>query len=110
MIPYSLGDILLLKAFPFSHLGAVKKRPAVVLADVGNDDLLVARVTSEAARDDFDLVIARWKEAGLLLPSVVRLSKMATLHKRLIVRRMGKLGFPERRKIREIIKRLFDLF
>lgn len=107
MTPYELGDIVLLHVYPFSDASGGKKRPAIVLADTGDDDILVARVTSEEPRNAYDLPLKRWKEMGLLLPSSVRVAKMATLHKRLIVRKLGRVGSPERRGVRLALKRLF---
>ncbi len=109
MTPYEFGDILLLNAFPYTHPGEVKKRPALILADIGDQDLIVVRITSERPRDSFDLPIDSWKEAGLLLPSTARLSKMATLNKRLILKKLGRLGSPERRRVRGFLKKLFSL-
>ena len=109
MIRYEPGDVVLLAAFPYSHMGAVKKRPALVLADIGDADLVLARITSETSRDPFDLILDRWKETGLLLPSIARLSKLATLDKRLVVKKMGRLGTPDRRRFRGLLKKLFDL-
>lgn len=106
---YELGDILLLNAFPYSSLGAVKKRPALVLADTGDEDFLLCRITSEAGRDLYDLEIDDWKEVGLLLPSTIRLSKIATLTKRLVLKKLGRLGSPERRRVRSTLKKLFVL-
>jgi mRNA interferase MazF len=42
---YNLGDIILL-GFPHTDLKGVSKRPAVVLYDSGDQDILVARVTT----------------------------------------------------------------
>lgn len=109
MTPYDFGDILLLNAFPYSNLAKVKKRPALVLADIGDQDILVARITSEEPRDSHDMAITAWRDCGLLLPSTVRLSKMATLGKELVLKKLGKIGSPERRKIRSILKKLLNL-
>lgn len=107
MTKYEFGDILLLNAYPYSDLGKTKKRPALVLADTGDQDLILARITSETPRDRTDLLLHRWKDMGLLLPSCVRVSKIATLSKSLILRKMGRLGSPERRQIRSLLKELF---
>lgn len=85
MTPYDFGDIVLV-AFPFTNLAHAKKRPALVLADLGDEDLLLARITSENSRNNADLAITHWKEYGLLLPSVVRLSKMASLQKKMVLK------------------------
>jgi mRNA interferase MazF len=107
MTNYDFGAVLLLNAFPFSDASGIKKRPALVLADPGDQDVIVARITSSLARDGFDLPVSRWQECGLLLPSVIRLSKIAALDKSLVVKKLGILGSPDRRKVRSILKKLF---
>lgn len=104
---YEFGDILLFNAFPFSHLGGVKKRPGLVLADIGDEDVVVCRITGESNRDAYDYVIKDWKDCGLLIPSCVRLSKIATLGKQLVLKKLGRLGSPERRNVRSVVKKLF---
>lgn len=104
---YEFGDILLFNAFPFSNLSGVKKRPALVLADIGDEDIVVCRITGESSRDPYDYVIKDWKDCGLLLSSCVRTSKIATLGKQLILKKLGRLGSPERRNMRLVLKKLF---
>ncbi|GEM_PF-6932357 len=41
-----------------------------------------------------DLPLQRWKEASFLHPSIARPSKMASVHHRLIERRIGRLRPP----------------
>ena len=107
MMSYEFGDLLLLSAFPFSDFGAVKKRPALVLTDSGDQDIILCRVTSEGARDRFDFGIEKWKGCGLILPSCARLTKIATLSKRLILKKLGRLGSPDRRKVRALLREMF---
>ncbi len=109
MTGYEFGDILLLNAFPYSSLGGQKKRPVLVLADTGDFDLVVCRITSETPRDFFDPPLSFWKESGLLLSSCVRVSKIATLSRRLVVKKLGRLGSPDRRRIRTALRRLFGI-
>ena len=109
MTGYEFGDVLLFNAFPYSSLQGEKRRPALVLADTGDLDLVVCRITSEAPRDSFDLPLSSWKESGLLLSSCIRASKMATLSRRLVVKKLGRLGSPDRRRVRTSLKRLFGL-
>lgn len=56
MTDYRKGDLLLVD-FPFADASQAKRRPAMVVADTGDEDLLVARVTTQTARDDFDIEI-----------------------------------------------------
>lgn len=44
------GSVVLVR-FPFSDLSSSKRRPAVVLADVGRGDYVLAQVTSRSYAD-----------------------------------------------------------
>jgi mRNA interferase MazF len=46
MAAYAAGDIVLLQ-FPFTDTAGSKRRPALVLLDTGDDDIVVARVTGQ---------------------------------------------------------------
>lgn len=85
------GDVVLL-AFPFTDTGAVKRRPALVLADTGDADLVLARVTSQPAVGSYDVQLRDWQEANLLLPSIARVHKIATLAKSMVERKLGRLS------------------
>ncbi len=102
---YQPGDILLL-SFPFSSAKEAKHRPALVLLDIGDNDVVVARVTTHRTRDKFDIEIKKWQEAGLRAPSIVRLHKLATLEKQLIDRKLGRLAEDDwkvvQRKLQEL--------
>ena len=87
---YQIGEIVLL-AFPYADMRGVKRRPALVLLDTGNGDVVVARVTSQQVQTEYDVKLIEWKRDGLLMPSVVRLHKLATLQKTLVERRLGVL-------------------
>jgi len=50
------GEVILL-SFPFADATAVKRRPALVLLDTGDEDVVVARITSQAAQTNFDAEI-----------------------------------------------------
>ncbi|MEM0992527.1 MAG: hypothetical protein AAF847_10370 [Bacteroidota bacterium] len=56
MMRYQFGDIVLI-AFPFTNRGSVKKRPALVLLDTEDNDLLLSRVTSQMADSSFDVQV-----------------------------------------------------
>lgn len=90
MVRYASGTVLLI-AFPFTDSTNVKRRPALVLLDAGDDDILVARITSQLSQTEFDVELQDWQQAGLKLASVARLHKLATLEKRLVERTLGKL-------------------
>jgi mRNA interferase MazF len=88
---YQRGDVVLVTLTYSDQLG-VKKRPVVVLRDVGDADLLVAPVTGQASRTRYDVPLADWQEEGLKLPSVVRTEKLATVEKSTVIRYFGRLS------------------
>jgi mRNA interferase MazF len=73
----SFGDIGLLK-FPFTNDKTFKRRSALVINDLNDGDVIVCRITSQFYETNFDVVIEKWEESGLKLPSVIRVHKLAT--------------------------------
>ena len=106
MESYRLGEIVLL-SFPFAGVTEVKRRPAMVLLDTGDEDIVVARITSQVVQAPFDVELVEWRQAGLLLPSVVRVHKVATLEKRLVERKLGALTVGDLARVRAVIHRLW---
>ena len=103
---YHPGEIVLV-SFPFAGTEGAKWRPALVLIDIVDADIVVARVTSQIARTAFDVEIENWQQAGLLVPSVVRVHKLATLEKRLVVRRLGTVTTHDWAQVRAKIQQLW---
>jgi mRNA interferase MazF len=105
---YSFGEVLLL-SFPFSDAANVKRRPALVLLDTGDNDILVARITGQLTQTRFDVELQEWQQAGLRLPSVVRLHKLATLEKRLVERSFGSLSETDLQQVQTTLQRLLQM-
>jgi mRNA interferase MazF len=108
MITYNFGDIVLV-GFPRTDLQGVSKRPAIVLFDSGDQDVLVARVTTQEYKSEGDYKIGDWRKCGLLGESYVRLGKQATIEKRFIIRKLGILEAIETDALRSILKRMLHL-
>ena len=72
------GDIVLI-TFPFTDLSGSKLRPAVVLADTSLD-LTVCFITTQANwQEPTDVSLIPSATNGLRKPSLIRISKIATL-------------------------------
>ncbi len=94
MTGYSRGDVVLV-GFVFSDESGKKFRPALVLSSPayhrGRHEVIVAAITSNVRRRLFgDYVMAGWKEAGLLFPSLVT-GILRTVKRTMIDRRLGTL-------------------
>ena len=85
------GNIVLLK-FPFADSVNYKRRPALILKDLEDGDILVCRITSKIYKTEYDIYLDDWLKFGLKLPSVVRVHKMATLEKDMVETIMGKVN------------------
>ncbi len=70
---------------------ASKRWPAIVIKDTNNNDILIAKVTSQHYETEFDVPIIEWPNAMLLSPSVVRVHKIQTLHSSLVFGHIGRL-------------------
>lgn len=106
MTSYQPGDIVLV-AFPYARGAQIKNRPALVIVDTGNADVVVARVTTQSYQPPYDVPITDWRGAGLLAPSVARLHKLATLEKELIRRRLGKLQQPAHQRVSAMMRQTY---
>ena len=106
---YTFGDIVLL-AFPFTDSKQKKKRPALVLLDANDNDVVLCRITSQTPETKYDFKIDGWKNYGLLLPSCIRLHKVATLEKQLIERKLGKLNEQTKAELKNVIANLLHDF
>ncbi len=99
------GKIVLVP-FPFTDLSASKLRPALVLYE-GDKDVLVAFISSKIADKpaESDVVVAKnhpeFPLTGLKVDSVIKLDKIATISKSLIIGEVGEAG----KTIREEVNR-----
>ncbi|MBX0329988.1 type II toxin-antitoxin system PemK/MazF family toxin [Oscillochloris sp. ZM17-4] len=87
------GDVVVVP-FPFSDLSASKRRPALVLADLSGDDVILCQITSQAARDRYaiPLLDADFAEGGLRQASHIRPNRLFTADSALILYRAGHIS------------------
>ncbi len=84
------GDIVLIP-FPFSDLIGKKLRPAVVLIST-NLDVTVCFITTQFQwKDKYDFELISSSFNGLKKDSIIRIGKLATIDKELVLGSIGKL-------------------
>lgn len=98
MTNYEFGDVVLIH-FPLSDPHRRKKRPALVILDIGDADAVLVPVTSVARTGRGDVSIRDWSQCGLLKASWARLAKVACLSKFDIERRLGSLSLADRHEV-----------
>jgi mRNA interferase MazF len=71
-----------------------KVRPVLIINDgLGLEiDVSILRVTSQKTRNEYDIALNDWEEAGLKKASVVRVSKLSTIHYLLCRDYIGKVS------------------
>lgn len=105
----SKGDLVLVP-FPFTDLSGQKVRPALVLHhDVKGEDCIVAFLSSlkQKKLSRSDVPVTPSKQNGLKAPSVVKVHKIATLQKKII---LGEIGALERDSLTEVDEKLKQSF
>ena len=100
------GDIVLIP-FPFTDLSGVKNRPALVLIETRSDITISFITTQIKWEEDFDIRIEPTNENGIKKSSLIRLSKLATVDKDLVIGRLGRLTEVG---LSEVDKNLLTLF
>lgn len=105
MTNYNFGDVVLI-AFPFTNFAKAKKRPALILFDSEDNDLIICRITSQISNTKYDVPVLQWQDCGLLSPSWIRLHKIATLEKTIINSTLGKLKGKDLKLVQETIRKI----
>lgn len=90
MAKFVKGDVVVIP-FPFSDLTGSKRRPALVLADLPGDDILLCQITSQQTQDPFAIRLDNTDFSSGSLPtsSYIRPARIFTADKSIIVRRAG---------------------
>ena len=107
------GKIVLVP-FPFTDLTAAKLRPALVLFET-EMDVVVAFISSRLSEEpaQSEIVVKEnhpeFRQTGLKRSSAIRLDKVATVVKDLIVGEIGETGPVLKREINEALLALYKL-
>lgn len=87
---YKKGDIILVK-YPFTNLIEFKVRPAVILRDQSDNDVIVLPISTTMYKQKYDLRIDNdfYKEKPLPVESIVRIGKIMTIESDLVVKKIS---------------------
>lgn len=109
MPSYSKNEIVLVR-YPFSDLTSSKVRPAVVVnAPHRSQDLLIVPLTSRTtALLAGEFVLAEWKKAGLNVETVAKRG-IFTIHRSLVMKRVGSLSKGDAEKLESSLREWLDL-
>ena len=103
------GDIVLVK-YPFTDFSSKKLRPALILLseDEEEDFLLIFITSVKINKNQFNIPISK-NGTGLHKDSILRLKKIMTVHKSLILGRIGSLTYKEFKNIKSKLREMLDI-
>jgi mRNA interferase MazF len=98
------GDIVVVP-FPFSNLYSSKKRPALVLADSGDNDIILCRITSQNIKDDkaVQIELSDVENGSLRQISNARPNKLFTADRSIISYKLGNLSLSKMENVTKTI-------
>jgi mRNA interferase MazF len=103
------GDVVVIP-FPFSDLSGSKKRPALVVAHLPGDDLILCQITSQPYDNSYSIPLDHtdFAEGGLHLLSFARPNKLFTGDSGIVEKSVGRLNPPTMEKITDTIVQIFQ--
>lgn len=104
-----VGEVVVLP-FPQTDLQAGKRRPALVVADLTGDDLILCQITSQSRRNDgysIRLTSADFERGHLSVDSFIRTSRLFTVEQSVILYSAAKV---KRSKLNDVRAKIRDLF
>jgi mRNA interferase MazF len=104
-----VGEVVVLP-FPQTDLQIGKRRPALVVANLTGDDLILCQITSQSRRDGYSVPLAAgdFERGHLNIDSFVRVSRLFTVEQSIILYSAAKVKSAKLNEIRERIRDLFS--
>ncbi len=102
------GDIVVIP-FPFSDLSSSIRRPALIVATLPGDDLIVCQITTKKREDKYQLPVSKkdFISGNLKVDSFIRASKLLSIRSSIV---LYKLGTIRKDKFKEIIELINEIF
>lgn len=103
-----IGEVVVL-SFPQTNLQSGKRRPALVVADLPGDDLILCQITSQPRSDGFSisLVATDFVNGRLAVDSFIRSNRLFTVEQSVIHYAIGKIGDAKLQNVKAKIRQLF---
>ena len=104
-----VGEVVILP-FPQTDLQAGKRRPALVVADLAGDDLILCQITTQSRRDSYSVPLASSDlESGRLnVDSFIRANRLFTVDRAVILYVAAKVKVSKLDEVRAKIRQLFS--
>jgi len=104
------GDVVVVP-FPFSDLTEFKKRPALILAALQGEDLILCQITTKRFQDPYVVQLGEYdfQSGKLKVESNIRPNRLFTVDQRIILYKIGKIKQSKLEEVKQKIVEIFDL-
>jgi mRNA interferase MazF len=101
------GDVVVIP-FPFSDLSQAKRRPALILAKLDGDDLVLCQITSQATGDRYSIGLEAgdFSEGRLNQSSSLRPNRLFAADRAIV---LYKAGSVLTRKLDQVVERVTEI-
>ncbi len=108
MARFVKGDVIIVP-FPFSDLTEAKRRPALVVAVLQGNDLILCQITSRLVKDEYaiSLEVDDFNIGSLRQTSNIRPNRLFTADREIIISKVGQIKLE---KLEEVINKIIDIF
>lgn len=104
-----IGEVVVLP-FPQTDLQAGKRRPALVVADLTGDDLILCQITTQSRRDAYSVPLTNsdFERGHLNVDSFIRPNRLFTVDHSVIAYTAAKIRATKLDEVRTKIRQLFS--
>jgi mRNA interferase MazF len=101
------GEVVLIR-FPFSDLSNFKIRPALVIANLEGEDVMVCQISSKERKDSHAVLLSgdNFQEGRLRENSSIRPNKIFTASKAIVFDKVGRV---KKEKTREVENKIVEI-
>ena len=101
------GDVVVVP-FPFSDLSSSKRRPALVVAQLSGDDVILCQITTLHRADGYSIPLstADFASGNLKQDSTIRPNRLFTADSNIIAYCAGKLS---QKKVKEVVEKIVQI-
>jgi mRNA interferase MazF len=107
MAKFVKGDVVVI-LFPFSDLNQSKRRPALILAVLQGDDLILCQITSKNIKDDYAIPVDEndFESGSLNQESNIRPNRLFTADNHIILYAIGNIKIV---KLNQVIDKVVEI-
>jgi mRNA interferase MazF len=104
-----VGEVVVLP-FPQTNLQSGKRRPALVVADLAGDDVILCQITSRARSDGLSVALGTgdFEQGRLAVDSFIRPQRLFTVEHSVILYAAAKVKDAKLQEVKGKIRKLFS--